>query len=259
MPPHIAFMLDHGETKVLITDREFSRRHEARRLKLAKTQAAGHRLRRSRISASAGERARRARLRGTSSPSGDPDFAWRMPDDEWDAIALNYTSGTTGNPKGVVYHHRGAALMCYAQRARRPAWAGIRSISGRCRCSTATAGASRGRSRSWPARMCACAGCAPRRSTTRSPSTGVTHLCGAPIVMSTLLNAPETTKRRVRRRRSSSSPPPRRRPKRCSPAMADAGFSVTHVYGLTETYGPAVVNEWHADWDALRRGRAAPR
>ena len=79
--------------------------------------------------------------------AGDPDFAWRMPEDEWEAITLNYTSGTTGNPKGVVYHHRGAALMCYANMRRNRHGRAIPSTCGRCRCSTATAGASPGRSR----------------------------------------------------------------------------------------------------------------
>ena len=111
-PPIIAFQLDHAESKVLIIDREFAPvMKEA--LALAKVKPAHHRLRRPRVSAD-----RRAALgRSTTRRSlaaGDPDFDWRMPDDEWDAIALNYTSGTTGNPKGVVYHHRGAALMCYA-------------------------------------------------------------------------------------------------------------------------------------------------
>ena len=121
---------------------------------------------------------------------GDPDFAWTMPDDEWDAIALNYTSGTTGDPKGVVYHHRGANLLATGN-VITCSMGKQRCICGRCRCSTATAGASRGRSRWWPARMCACARCARQRCSTRSPSHKVTHLCGAPIVMSTLLNAPD--------------------------------------------------------------------
>jgi acyl-CoA synthetase (AMP-forming)/AMP-acid ligase II len=108
---------------------------------------------------------------------GDEDFAWSMPDDEWDAISLNYTSGTTGNPKGVVYHHRGAALMAYTNTIH----AGMgkhASICGRCRCSTATAGAFPGRSPCRPARMSACAGCGPRRCTTRSPTTA-SRICAA--------------------------------------------------------------------------------
>ena len=136
--------------------------------------------------------------------AGDADFAWRMPDDEWDAISLNYTSGTTGDPKGVVYHHRGAYLLAIGNVHHLRHAASTRSICGRCRCSTATAGAFRGRCRSSPARMSACGRCARRRSSTRSPTHKVTHLCGAPIVMSTLLNAPRR-RRRSRCRTSSSS------------------------------------------------------
>ena len=77
---------------------------------------------------------------------GDPDFAWRMPDDEWDAIALNYTSGTTGDPKGVVYHHRGAYLLALGNVVTCGMGQATRSICGHCRCSIATAGAFPGRS-----------------------------------------------------------------------------------------------------------------
>ena len=97
--------------------------------------------------------------------------------------------------------------------------------------------------------MCACARCARRRCTTDRDHK-VTHLCGAPIVMSTMLNAPDDEKKPLPMWWS-SSPPPRRRPKPCSPRMKRRGFNVTHLYGLTETYGPAVVNDWHADWNAL--------
>ena len=90
----------------------------------------------------------------------------------------------------------------------------------------------------------------------------VTHLCGAPIVMSTILNAPAEEKRPLRIR-SSSSPPPRRRPKRCWPRWPRPGFNVTHLYGLTETYGPAVVNDWNGrlgqlDAAGARRQEGAP-
>ena len=130
----------------------------------------------------------------------------------------------------------------------------IRSICGRCRCSTATAGAFPGRCRWSPARMSACAGCARRRCTTRIAEHKVTHLCGAPIVMSTLHQCGATPSAARCRTRCSSSPPPRRRPKRCWPRWPRPGFNVTHVYGLTETYGPAVVNEWK---DTV--GRARPK
>ena len=110
-----------------------------------------------------------------------------MPDDEWDAISLNYTSGTTGNPKGVVYHHRGAALMAYGNvltgrhgQARRLSLDAADVPLQRLVLSLDDGG---GR----PAPMSACAGCGRRRSGTRIADHGVTHLCGAPIVMSTLL------------------------------------------------------------------------
>ena len=106
----IAFMLDHGEAKVVIVDPEFAARHEkGAGAAPVEDAAAGHR-RGGRAVHRAGRAHRQHRVTTSSWPAATPAFAWRLPDDEWDAIALNYTSGTTGNPKGVVYHHRGAAL-----------------------------------------------------------------------------------------------------------------------------------------------------
>jgi fatty-acyl-CoA synthase len=180
---------------------------------------------------------------------GDPEFRWRMPVNEWEAITLSYTSGTTGNPKGVVYSHRGAALMCYAN--------------------VLAAGLGKHPVYLWTLPMFHCNGwCFPW---TLSAVTGthvclrwvrakpifeaiaehkVTHLCGAPIVMSTLLNARPEEKRPLPHQVefvTAAAPPP----EAVLAAMAGAGFNVTHVYGLTEVYGPAVVNEWHGEWNAL--------
>ena len=181
--------------------------------------------------------------------TGDPDYDWAMPGDEWDAIALNYTSGTTGNPKGVVYHHRGAYLLA----------------TGNVVHTTMPTSAVY----LWTLPMFHCNGwCFPWSISVvagthvclRAVRAGdifrliqeedVTHMCGAPIVMSTLLAAPEDEKRpltRAIRFLTAGAPPPAA----VLGAMKEAGFDVTHVYGLTEVYGPAVINEWKPEYDAL--------
>lgn len=250
----LAFCLDHGEAKVFIVDREFAR-----------------------VGREALDKAGVSPLvidyddpevTGDSAPvgetdyedflaAGDPDFDWAMPGDEWDAISLNYTSGTTGDPKGVVYHHRGAALLSLGN--------------------VITAGLPQHAVYLWTLPMFHCNGwCFPWTLSivagthvclrqVRAPAMyaalaehGVTHLSGAPIVMSTLLNAPEAQKRPLPRRvhfLTAAAPPP----EAVLAAMGEAGFDVTHLYGLTETYGPAVVNAWHEDWDALSRDEQAKK
>ena len=243
-PAVIAYQLDHADTKVLIVDREF--------LDVIRTAIELSKVNPILVDYNDSEFPVGDELSGATEyesflSEGSDEFDWLMPEDEWDAISLNYTSGTTGNPKGVVSHHRGAYLLAQGN-------ALIASINKHAVYL-------------WTLPMFHCNGwCFPwtmsaiigthvcLRRVRPGPiweaisNHKVSHLCGSPIVMSIIL---KKRKRPLLEKQveffTAAAPPP----ENILTEMKASGFNITHLYGLSETYGPAVVNEWHQEWDAL--------
>lgn len=242
----IAFMLNHGEAKVLITDREYSATIQMalkdlnRQLLVIDVEDSEHH--------GAGEKLGQIEYEAFLS-GGDAEFAWSGPHDEWEAISLNYTSGTTGDPKGVVYHHRGAYLNAISNIV---SW-GMHPHATylwtlpmfHCNgwCFTWTMAANSGTN------ICL-RRVEAKRILDAIREYKVTHYCGAPIVHAMLINAPEAWRAGINHRVNAlvaAAPPPAV----VIEGMERIGFDITHVYGLTETYGPASVCAKHDEWQAL--------
>jgi fatty-acyl-CoA synthase len=241
----VAFILEHGEAKVLIADREFAGVIKAA---LARIKAGPRVVEVVDPAGPAGDGLDTIDYESFLA-SGDPAFTWKLPDDEWRAIALNYTSGTTGNPKGVVYHHRGAYLNALGN--------------------VMAFGLDRRTVYLWTLPMFHCNGWTYTWAVTAAAGTHVclrkvdpvpifrlirdekvTHMCGAPIVLNTLIHAPAEARtafaQRVKVATGGAAPP-----SAVIAAMEAMGFDVTHLYGLTETFGPASLCAWHDEWSAL--------
>ena len=253
-PETLAFMLDHGEAKVVIVDPEFSAtlkkalalRQSTRPLMVIDVQDALYTGPSERL----GQTDYEAFL-----AQGDPQFAWALPDNEWDAIALNYTSGTTGNPKGVVYHHRGATTNAISNILEwdMPKHAAYLWTLPMFHCN--------GWCFPWTLAARAGVNVCLRRVDAQSifdmmREHHVTHYCGAPIVHGLLVNAPAEMKLGlpvgVKAMVAGAAPPAS-----MIEGMEQMGFDLTHVYGLTEVYGPATVCAKHEEWQQLPIGDRA--
>jgi fatty-acyl-CoA synthase len=247
----IAFILDHSEAKVFIVDREYHT-VATEALAIAKVQPLV-------VDIDDPQFTDGAPIGDTTYEefiaTGDADYRWDYPADEWNAISLNYTSGTTGNPKGVVYHHRGATLSAYGNATQWPI--GLHPVY----LWTLPMFHCNGWCFPWTLALVAGTSVCLRRVSARTifdslADHDVTHMCGAPIIMQFIIGAAPEERRPLKRRvefMTAAAPPPAA----VLEALEKENFRVTHVYGLTEVYGPATICSWHDDWDTLASAERA--
>jgi fatty-acyl-CoA synthase len=247
----VAFILDHSETKVLLVDREYHR-VVTEALAIATVQPLV-------VDIDDPLCEDRAQIGDTTweefLETGEDDFEWSYPADEWNAISLNYTSGTTGNPKGVVYSHRGATLSSYGNATQWPI--GLHPVY----LWTLPMFHCNGWCFPWTLALVAGTSVCLRRANAQTiydalVTHNVTHMCGAPIIMQLIIGATPDERRLLSRRvefMTAASPPPAA----VLEALEKENFRVTHVYGLTEVYGPSTICSWHDEWDGLPPHRRA--